>query len=88
MYEVYILYSLKDQDLYVGQTNNLEKRLIEHRQGKIKSTKNRQPLVIIHRESFSTRREAMKREKFLKSLYSARFKRIILKEYLEKSQKF
>jgi len=88
MYEIYILYSLKDQDLYVGQTNNLEKRLIEHRQGKIKSTKNRQPLAIIHRESFSTRREAMKREKFLKSLYSARFKRRILKEYLEKSQKF
>jgi len=89
MYNVYILYSQKDKKLYVGQTTNLKKRIIEHAEGKVKSTKNRRPLTLIHKESFTTRYDAMRREKFLKSLYGARFKQKILKNYLNKeSQKF
>lgn len=89
MYDVYILYSQKDKKLYVGQTASLEKRLIEHKNGMVRSTRNRRPLVLIHNESFSTRYIAMRREKFLKSLYGARFKQKILKNYLDKeSQKF
>jgi putative endonuclease len=82
MYDVYILYSQKDKKLYVGQTTNLKKRIAEHTDGKVKSTRNRRPLVLIYKESFSTRYDAMRREKFLKSLYGARFKQRILKNYL------
>ena len=83
---VYILFSLKDRKLYVGQTNNIKRRFLEHNSGKIESTKARRPFVILHQEEFLTRREAMKREKFLKSLYSARFKQKLVKEYLEKNK--
>jgi putative endonuclease len=82
MYDVYILYSQKDKKLYVGQTTNLKKRIAEHTDGKVKSTRNRRPLVLIYKESFSTRYDAMRREKFLKILYGARFKQRILKNYL------
>ena len=80
---MYILYSKKDKKLYVGQTANLKERLIEHKEGRVKSTKNRRPLVLIHRESFTTRYDAMRREKFLKSLYGGKIKKKILKRYLE-----
>jgi predicted GIY-YIG superfamily endonuclease len=37
MYTVYILYSSTTQKYYVGQTQNLENRLIEHNAGETKS---------------------------------------------------
>jgi len=84
MYDVYILYSKKDCKLYVGQTNNLRQRLKKHNSGFIASTKNRRPLILIHHEIFKTRAEAMKREKFLKSLWGGRIKKKIKSEYLKK----
>lgn len=70
---VYILKSLKDEKLYIGQTNNVEKRIIRHNTGQVSSTKNRRPLEIIHIEKFSTRKESMAREKYLKSLKSSQY---------------
>jgi putative endonuclease len=77
------LYSKRDKKLYVGQTKDLKKRIVEHNKGKVNSTKNRRPLVLIHKESFTTRYDAMRREKFLKSLYGSRMKQKILREYLK-----
>ena len=82
-HSVYVLYSLKDKKLYVGQTNNLEKRFKLHLSGEIEATKHRQPLEIIYQENFATRGEAMTRERFLKSLWGAREKRKILDNYLK-----
>ncbi|EKE22097.1 MAG: hypothetical protein ACD_7C00048G0003 [uncultured bacterium] len=70
---VYILKSLKDEKLYIGQTNNLEKRIIRHNAGQVSSTKNRRPLKIIYSEKFYTRKESMAREKYLKSLKSSEY---------------
>jgi len=67
MYYVYVLKSLKDGNLYIGQTGNLEKRIAEHNSGMCKSTKSRMPLELIYKEECATRSEAMKREKELKS---------------------
>ena len=66
MYYVYILLSIKDNRRYFGFTNNIERRLFEHNNGLVKSTRNRRPLRIIHTETFTTKEEAMKREKELK----------------------
>jgi putative endonuclease len=66
-YCIYILKSLKDNKNYTGYTNNIKRRLNEHQAGGVKSTQNRRPLKLIHKEEFSTKQEAMKREKFLKS---------------------
>ncbi len=83
-YFVYILYSKKDGNLYVGCTSNLEARIKEHNSGKVTATKNRIPLVKIYSEKFEGKSEAFNRERFLKSLWSGRLKRKILKEYLDK----
>jgi len=81
MFTVYILYSHSDKNLYVGQTNNLEERVKRHNDGYVTVTKHRRPLTCIHSEQFSTRKEAMNRELFLKSLWSARFKRNLKKKF-------
>jgi len=66
----------------VGQTTNIKRRLKEHQSGKVFSTKKLLPIVLIHRESFNTRGEAMKKEKFFKSLYSTNLKKKFVKEFL------
>lgn len=88
MFHLYILYSKKDKNLYVGHTNNLEERLSRHNFGKVLVTKNRRPLVLIHGEVYKTRKEAVKREYFLKSLWGGREKKKILKNYLKKAEQF
>ena len=80
-YFVYILISTVDKKLYVGCTTNLEKRLVRHNNGAVNATKRRRPLEIIHSEKFEIKSEAFSRERFLKSLWGARFKSKILKQY-------
>ena len=66
MYNTYIIQSEKNNSYYVGQTDNLEKRLAEHNRGKNKYTKNKIPWRLVYKESFETRGEAMKRENEIK----------------------
>jgi len=83
MFFVYVLKSLKDKNYYVGQTNNIEKRLQLHFHGKVLSTKNRRPFKVVGYKTFETRSEAMwieynlkmhgdKKKKFIDSLYKER----------------
>ncbi|MDP3764075.1 MAG: GIY-YIG nuclease family protein [bacterium] len=81
-YFVYILYSQKDKKLYIGQTSKIDIRLKEHFGGKVKSTKNRRPLLFIKSEIYKSRSEAMRREKFLKSLFGYKERIRLLKEFL------
>ena len=67
MFYVYALYSSKFNKIYVGQTCDLENRLIEHNSGLSFYTKRFIPWKIIYTEEFETRREALTREKQLKS---------------------
>jgi len=67
MYYVYVLKSLKDNQLYVGFTDNLKRRLEEHNKGKNLSTKSRRPFKLIYFEALPTLEEAVEREKFYKS---------------------
>lgn len=67
MYYVYILLSLKDNNFYVGFSSDLQRRLGEHKNGKVKSTKNRLPLKLLCYEAYVFKQEAENREKYLKS---------------------
>ena len=67
MYHVYVIESSVDQRLYKGQTQDLENRLNEHNSGKVKSTKGYMPWELKYFETFETRKEAVKREKYLKT---------------------
>ena len=66
MYYVYVLRSLKNGRLYVGCTNNLERRIQEHNTGQSKYTSLTKPFKIIHQEEFNDLSSARKREKMLK----------------------
>jgi putative endonuclease len=67
IFYTYVLRSLKDRNLYIGYTSDIQRRLTEHNSGKTKSTKSRIPFELIFFEEFETRSGAMKREKFLKT---------------------
>jgi len=78
MFYTYVLYSIKHDHIYIGQTNNLEVRLQEHNSGICKSTKHYIPFQVIYYEEFQTRSESMKREKELKSHKGRDFIRALL----------
>jgi putative endonuclease len=65
---VYIL-ECADTSLYVGCTNDLDRRLDQHNTSKRGAhyTKIRRPVVLMHVEKFSTLKEARRREAELKS---------------------
>ena len=58
-----------DKSLYVGCTNNLERRLEQHNNSKWGAhyTKIRRPVILKYSESFKTLKEARKRESEIKS---------------------
>ena len=65
---VYIV-ECNDNTLYTGWTNNLEKRIKAHNDGKgAKYTQGRRPVKLVYFEEFETKQEALKREWFIKHL--------------------
>jgi putative endonuclease len=73
MFYVYLLQSKLDKSYYIGQTNNLEKRLFDHNEGLSKYTSRKRPWEIVYFEKFETRTEAIKRERFLKQQRNSSF---------------
>ena len=73
MHFVYVLRSLKDNKLYIGYTSDLEKRIQEHKDGISKSTAYRRPLELIYYEASKNIKDAMHREKYLKTTYGHRY---------------
>lgn len=58
-----------DGSLYTGWTNDLEKRVIEHNEGRgAKYTKPRRPVELMYYEVFDTKQEAMRREYAIKQM--------------------
>lgn len=82
---VYILYSTKDHNLYVGYTSDINDRMTRHTNGHVTSTKNRRPLILIHCEHYTHKDQALERERYLKSLHAAREKQRIKKQFLSDS---
>src|SRR5690606_13751504 len=66
MYYVYCLKSKKDDSLYLGYTNDLKRRLVEHNSKKNKSTKHKTPFELVYYEAYKSKSDAKYREKQLK----------------------
>ena len=66
MYYVYMLKSEKDCSLYIGYTNDLKRRLVEHNQLQNVSTKHKAPFQLIYYEAYRARADARHREDMLK----------------------
>lgn len=71
--EVYILYSSSLKSYYVGQTQDLEKRMIRHNLALVSSTKRGAPWNIVHSIKVSTRSEALLLEKKIKGRGAKRY---------------
>jgi len=82
MYYTYVLLSLKDKNFYTGFTNNLKLRFEQHNKGRVESTKDRRPFELIYYEACLDQRDAIKREKYLKTYQGKTFLKRRLKSYL------
>ena len=66
MYYVYVLKSIKLGQLYIGQTNDLKRRFVEHNKGKNISTKHKTPFKLVYYEAYQSKSDAKYRENQLK----------------------
>lgn len=83
MWYFYILKSQVDHKLYYGSTNDLRRRLGEHNNGCVASTKSRAPFEVLYYEAYQDETSARKREHTVKSSRGSRMsllKRINLGE--------
>jgi len=87
MHTVYVLENQKDHSWYIGQTDNLKRRLEQHNSGnggrttRIKAG----PWKLMYAEAYCEKRDALGREKFLKGGSGRKYLRKQLVHYLAKS---
>ena len=82
MYYIYILQSRKDNHFYTGYTSDLRKRIDDHNEGKVTSTKFRRPLQLVYFEGCLSQKDALHREKYLKTAWGKRYINNRIKDYL------
>ena len=82
MNTVYILYSKRDNRFYIGLTQDIKRRLREH---KSKSSRYRD-FELIFSEDFVSKADAKRRERYFKVAKGKRTLRIMLKESLKEMQ--
>lgn len=63
MFYVYILRSAVTSRFYIGSTQDLQARLLQHNAGASKATRHGVPWTLLHSETFATRTLAVKRER-------------------------
>lgn len=66
MHYVYFLL-LKNEKVYTGMSDDLRRRIDEHKAGKVESTRNFRPFRLIGYEAYILKSDAQRREKFLKT---------------------
>jgi len=79
---IYVLLSGKDKGFYVGYTKDLQGRFEAHIKGRVRSTKERRPLDLVYSEACKNKKDAIKREKYLKTHHGKMFLHNRLKSYL------
>jgi putative endonuclease len=72
MYNVYVLID-DNRKLYKGMTNNLERRLAEHRRGHTITTRKMNNLKLAYKEDYESFEEARTRELYFKTAAGRRF---------------
>ena len=82
-YCVYILYSLKDNNFYIGFTTDIQRRFAEHQSGNSKSTAPRRPLKLIFCEYYLSKEDAIRREKYFKTTAGKKTIKLMLRESLK-----
>ncbi|MDO8429288.1 MAG: GIY-YIG nuclease family protein [Candidatus Daviesbacteria bacterium] len=87
----YVIYILRfsNNNIYIGQTNNLQQRLTDHKNKATRASKfskENGEFKLVYSENYTTLLESMKREKQLKGWTRAK-KEALIKKDLEKLKK-
>jgi putative endonuclease len=70
----YVLYSRKYDKIYIGYSADVDDRLVSHNDERNRGwTKKYQPWIIAYTETYPKKKQAMKREKQLKSAKGREF---------------
>jgi putative endonuclease len=85
MHYIYLLL-LSNDTIYKGRTDNIKTRIKEHKLGKVKSTRNKRPIKLIHYECYLLKSDAIRREKFLKTTEGRKFLKQQLKNLFKKQK--
>ena len=85
MFSVYLLQSQKNKSqVYLGYTSlKVEKRLVVHNNGFVRSTRPYKPWKIIFCEIFINKDDAKRREKYLKTTQGKKGLKLILRNTLK-----
>ena len=71
-------------DIYKGLTDDMDRRMSEHKSGKVESTKNYLPYQLIGYEAYEMRSDAERRELFLKTTEGRRLLRQQYRDIIQK----
>ena len=86
MFYVYVLQSEKDLNFYTGFTRDLNTRIEEHNSKMSKATAGRTPLNLVYYEFCLNHKDAMKRERYLKTTWGKRYIKGRIQNYLEETK--
>ena len=78
---VYVLLSLKDNQFYIGTTNDLSRRVQQHQRGENISTAKRLPVELLYFEGHLSKEDTLRRERYFKSTKG----RVTLRQMLKSS---
>jgi len=84
---VNVLQSDLDKKFYTGITQDLMKRIEEHNKGISKATKTRVPFKLVYYEFCLNHKDAMKRERYLKTTWGKRYINNRITNYLQETEK-
>lgn len=84
MENVTYIVKCRDGSLYTGWTNNIDRRIRMHNEGKgAKYTRARRPVELVYLETFDSKEKAMSREARIKRL-TKKEKLLLIEEYRQK----
>ena len=67
MWYVYVLRSARDSELYIGSTDDISRRLLEHNSGEVEATKNSVPLILEAYVAVKDKAKAVELERYFKT---------------------
>ncbi len=82
-YCVCVLFSHADEKLYIGYTENLQQRLTTHFNGQSPATAPRRPFTLLFCEYYLVKKDAARRELYLKTSAGKRTLKLMCKDSLE-----
>ena len=81
-YYVYVLWSFKDEMFYIGFSDDVERRFLEHKRGDNISTAKRLPVKLIFFEAYLSKTDALRRESYSKTTKGKTTLRQMIKDNL------